>query len=148
MHVYYTKKSPQRTCPIQEGEFRFDALLKHLESYGASKFVAIGEDATLVISMVDYDIEAKKLVGLVLPSTKNGLPLPDALLVISFDSITSAFQDGEFAKYAFVYVAQTVTKDVHPFCLCCLGTNNKFTAEQVLQRWKYIYLSCKKLELQ
>ena len=56
------------------------------------------------------------------------LPLPDALLVISFDSIKSAFQDGEFAKYAFVYI-QTVTKDVPPFCLCCLGTNNKFTAE-------------------
>ena len=53
------KKSPQRTCPIQEGEFQFDALLKHLESYSASKFVAIGEDATLVISRVDYDIEAK-----------------------------------------------------------------------------------------
>ena len=42
-------------------------------------------------------------------------------------------------------MAQTVTKDVPPFCLCCLGTNNKFTAKQVLQRWKYAYLSCKKL---
>ena len=71
-------------------------------------------------------LRQKNWLGLVLPSTKNGLPLPDALLVISFDS---AFQDGEFAKYAFVYMAQTVTKDVPPFCLCYLGTNNKFTAE-------------------
>ena len=70
-------------------------------------------------------LRQKNWFGLVLPSTKNGLPLPDALLVISFDSIKSAFQDGEFAKYAFVYMAQ----DVPPFCLCYLGTNNKFTAE-------------------
>ena len=74
-------------------------------------------------------LRQKNWLGLVLPSTKNGLPLPDALLVISFDSITSAFQDGEFAKYAFVYMTQTATKDVPHFCLCYLGTNNKFTAE-------------------
>ena len=65
-------------------------------------------------------LRQKNWLGLVLPSTKNGLTLPDALLVISFDSIKSAFQDG-----AFVYMAQ----DVPPFCLCYLGTNNKFTAE-------------------
>ena len=114
--------------------------MNHLESYGASKLVAIGEDATRVISMVDYDVESNKLVGFVLPSTKNGLPLTDAFLAISFESIKSAFQDGEFAKYAFVYMAQIVTKDVSPLCLCCFSTNNKFTAKQVLQRWKYIIL--------
>ena len=44
MFAYYIKKSPLRTCLIQEGEFQFDALLN------------------LTVPRVDYDIEAKKLV--------------------------------------------------------------------------------------
>ena len=53
--------------PITEGEF---LLLQHLESYNAVKFV--GEDATRVVSRVDYDVETDRLVGFVLPCTKDG----------------------------------------------------------------------------
>lgn len=131
--------------PIKEGKFRFDALLKHLECYGASKFISIGEDATRVISRVDYDSETDKLVGFVLPCGEDGLPCIDSFMAVSFESMEKAFHDGELAKYAFVYMAQSLTQGVPAFCLACLGTNNKFTAELVLKRWKYIFLECKKL---
>ncbi len=42
--------------PIEEGKFHFEALLKHLDRFGAPKLVSVGEDATRVISRVDYDI--------------------------------------------------------------------------------------------
>ena len=53
-----------------------------------------------------------------------------------------AFQSGIIAKY---YMAQPLTQGVPAFCLACLGTDNKFTAEHILKRWQYIYLECKKL---
>lgn len=45
--------------PIQEGSFCFESLAKHLERYHAPKVVSIGEDATRVISRIDYDIETE-----------------------------------------------------------------------------------------
>ena len=128
--------------PIHEGTFRFDELLQHLECYGASKFVTIGEDATRLISRVDYDNETDRLVGFVLPCTEKGLLCTDSFVASSFQAMMEAFQSGIIA---FVYMAQPLTQGVPAFCLACLGTNNKFTAEHVLKRWQYIYLECKKL---
>ena len=133
--------------PIHEGNFRFQELLQHLESYGAPKLVSIGEDATRVISRIDYDNETDRLVGFVLPCDDSGLPVVDTYLAVSFDSIKESFSNGEVAKYAFVYMAQPLCQNVPAFCLACLVTDNKFTAEQVLKRWKHINLECKKIRI-
>ena len=42
------------------------------------------------------------------------------------------------AKYAYVYMVQSLKDGIPPFCLACIGSDNKFTAVDVLQRWKYI----------
>ena len=144
--------------PINEGSFRFQELLQHLNSYGVPKLVSIGEDATRLISRIDYDNETDRLVGFVLPCDASGLPVVDTYLAVSFDSIKESFSKGELAKYAFVYMAQPLsqnvpafclacfgTQNVPAFCLACFGTNNKFTAEHILKRWKYIFLECKKI---
>ena len=34
--------------------------------------------------------------------------------------------------------------DVPAFCLACIGTDNKFTADLILKRWKCIFLECNK----
>ena len=130
--------------PIQEGYFRFESLLKHLERYSAPKVVSIGEDATRVISRIDYDNETDCLVGFVLPCDEKAIPLSTSFKVESFEAMQAIFQSGEFAKYAFVYMAQPLARGVPAFCLACLGTNNKFTSEFVLKRWQYIYTECKK----
>ena len=72
-------------CPIREGNFRFQELLQHLNSYSAPKLVSIGEDATRLISRIDYDNETDQLVGFVLPCD-NDLPVIDTYLAVPFDS--------------------------------------------------------------
>ena len=41
-------------------------------------------------------------------------------------------------------MAQPLGQGVSPFCLACLGSDNKFNAEHVLLRWKFICTECRK----
>ena len=127
---------------IGEGEYRFDDLVAHLESYGADKVVAIAEDATRVIGRADYDYETDRVVGFVLPCNDAGLPLSDTFLATSFGAIEKMFATNELAKYAYAYVAQPVSLNAPAFCIACIGSNNRFKTDDVLQRWKYIYFLC------
>ena len=127
---------------IGEGEYRFDDLVAHLESYGADKVVAIAEDATRVIGRADYDYETDRVVGFVLPCNDAGLPLSDTFLATSFGAIEKMFATNELAKYAYAYVAQPVSLNAPAFCIACIGSNNRFKTDDVLQRWKYIYSQC------
>lgn len=68
------REANRRYSPLAEGEFMFDKLLAHLEGYNAEKIVSISEDATRVISRVEYDSSSDKLVGFVLPFDHNSLP--------------------------------------------------------------------------
>ena len=43
-----------------------------------------------------------------------------------------------------IYVAQCVSPTVPAYCLACMGTNNSFTATDVLKHWRYIYVECQK----
>ena len=54
------------------------------------------------------------------------------------------FETNQRSKYAYVYVAQCLNSKVPPYCLACLGTDNCFSATDILIRWKYIYAECKK----
>ena len=43
-----------------------------------------------------------------------------------------------------VYMVQPLTLGVPPFCIACIDTDNKFTAETVMQCWQYIHNELKK----
>ena len=77
-------------------------------------------------------------IGFVLPVGSNGVPLTDSLTVTSFKDIENYFAVHMMAKYAYVYMVQPLKEGVPPFCLACIGSDNKFTADDVLQRWQYI----------
>jgi len=132
---------------LDEGNFRFDDLVNHLQQYNVPKIVSIGEDATRVIARIDYDNETDRCVGFVLPVDKNGLPITDSFLATTFEVIENMFSQAAIAKYAYVYMAQPLFHNAPPFCLCCMGTDNKFTAEDVLLRWNYIIRECEKREI-
>lgn len=83
-------------------------------------------------------------VLVLLPVNACGLPIVDSYLAVSFTAIEKMFKTASFAKYAYVYMAQPLGSRDPPFCLACIGSDNKFTAEQVLLWWKYIYNECKK----
>lgn len=127
---------------MHEGVFQFDGLLQHIKVHKSSTCVSIGEDATRIISRVEYDPQTNRCVGFVLPIGENGLPVFNSFLAVSFSAIETMFKSATIAKYAYVYMAQPLTINVPPFCLCCMGTDNKFTYEEVLKRWKYIVTEC------
>lgn len=85
---------------LHEGQFCFDDLLQYLESYNAPKMVSIGEDATRVMTRIEYDGETNQLVGFVLPCDSNGLPQCNTFTADSFQSIETSFRVGTVAKYA------------------------------------------------
>ena len=84
------------------------------------------------------------MVGFVLPCSEDGLPLTDSFLATSFEVIEQCFRTCEISKFAYVYVAQCVSPTVPAYCLACMGTNNSFTATDVLKRWRYIFIECQK----
>ena len=49
------------------------------------------------------------------------------------------FKMQTICKYAHVYMAQSISKDVPAFYLACMGSANCFRAKDVLRCWKYIY---------
>ena len=129
---------------IPEGYFRFDELRQHIDCYNAPLCVSIAEDATRIVGKVDYDNETNRCVGFVLPLDHNGLPKGDSFIASSFAAIHAMFQNNSVAKYAYVYMAQSLANNVPAFCLACMGTDNKFIALSLMQRWKYIVTECNK----
>eukprot|EP00731_Ephydatia_muelleri_P017431 Em0010g529a len=103
---------------MNEGEFRFDQLANHINSYKCARVIVIGEDATRLVARVDYDPETNRLVGFVLPE--------------------DSFKSSKISKYALVYIAQPLSPGVPAFPLACIGTDNKFTADILLKRWSHI----------
>ena len=134
--------SDYKTFP--EGYFKFDELAFHIKEFKASTALSIGEDATRVISRVDYDSETDKCVRFVLPLNVNGLPLVDSFLAVSFNVMEDMFRSAAKAKHAYVYMAQSLCLTAPPFCLACIGSDNTFTAQHVMLRWKHIYEECTK----
>ena len=68
---------------------------------------SISEDATRVISRVEYDQAKDKLVGFVLPHDKDSLPLSGSFQASSISTIEAMFEN---KKKSFQ-------------CLCLHGTN-------------------------
>jgi len=70
---------------INEGEFRFNGLLEHIDRYTCklSRIVSVGEDATCVISRVEYDRQTDHCVGFMLPINEEGLPVVSSYLATS-----------------------------------------------------------------
>ena len=49
---------------------------------------------------VEYDSEADRYIGFVLPLDQNGLPKGDSFLAVSFSAIEAMFQNNPIAKFA------------------------------------------------
>ena len=105
---------------IKDGEFRFQERLQHLNKHKCAKIVSVGEDATWLISRVDYDSSNDQLVGFVLPVDSSGLPKFDSFVASSFDAIEKHFSVGIIAKYAFLYNYGTAIEQICPNFYPCL----------------------------
>ena len=131
-----------------EGVFQFKALEEHLHLYNAKKIISISEDATTLIGRVDYDKETDKLIGFVLPSNNEGIPLSESFIAISFNFVQETFSTAEIGKYVLVYMAQPLEENFPAYCLICAATDNRYNAELIIKCWKYIYDECLKHGIQ
>ena len=129
---------------MSEGDFRFDDLLQHIKQYNAPMIIYVGEDATRVIARVEYDSETDRCVRFVLPLTENSLAIIDSFTAVSFNATEKMFSDNQIAKYAYVYMAQPLGKNIPAFYLAYVGTDNKFAHETVLNRYNYMFEQCKR----
>lgn len=136
------RKIKKSYSPIVEGEFRFDHLSSHLEAHNAPRIVCISEDASRIVSRIEYDDESDKMVGFVLPVDDKFVFVTDTFYAYTFEWIEKMFGTAAKSSYAYLYMAQPLASHVPPFCLCLFGTKNKFDTKAVLYRWKYIIQEC------
>ena len=94
--------------PLSEGNFRFEKLVNYLKKNDVPFIVAISENATQVLSRVEYNNTTNRLVGFGLPCKSEGLLLADSFLATSLDVIESCFMSKEVSKYVYVYMAQCI----------------------------------------
>lgn len=135
-------------CRVHEGVLRSEELLVHLSSRNLPLVVSISEDATRITGQVQYDSVTNQLVGFALPINKtNGMPIPLSFPARNSGEILSHFTGkNEVANFLNIIMAQPLA-DVPPFCLMVYGSDNKYNAQDVINRWNHIIAELKRLNI-
>ncbi|XP_031357928.1 uncharacterized protein LOC116181664 isoform X2 [Photinus pyralis] len=132
---------------IQEGELRFADLRRFLDSRGLPSVVWISEDATKITGKIGYSSHNNLVVGFVIPQ-HNGLPRENYFEATSARRIQQIFVEGERAQYGYAIMAQCPIDKTPSFCLNIFGTNNKFTHNDVIQRWEQMKVSARRYNIE
>lgn len=123
---------------VLEGEFRFEQLRQYLEEKSLPKVVWISEDGTRVTGKIQYDTRNNQISGFSLPFNNHGVPICGSFPAESSEQIQDYFASNTIANYAYVIMAQPLHEGVAAFCLSFFGSDNRFKADQVLQRWQWM----------
>lgn len=99
--------------------------------------VWLAEDATAIVSRVEYKPDNDQIIGYVPPLTKGtGLPEVNAFPATSI-SVVKQFVDTHStnkSKSVYAIVAIPLCDNAPSYVLCVFGTNNKFSYLNVLER--------------
>lgn len=66
----------------------------------------------------------------------------------SAEKICSFFEKCDTSNYVYCIMAQPLCDNASVFCLAMFGTNNKFTASQVLKRWEWMERKLKEEDIE
>lgn len=136
------------TKTITEGVLRSEELLNYLNDRKLPLCVALSEDATRIEGKVQYDARSNQLIGFVLPTDyDSGVPIPFAFRAGSTEEILKHFSGEKPTASCVITIMAKPMGDVPSFCLLIFGTDNKFTAQQVANRWKFITSELMKLKI-
>lgn len=114
-------------------------LKKFLISRDLPFTIWLSEDATRIVSRIQYDVATNQLVGSVLPmNAENAIPICWSFIATSAEEMERIFQNNKVASYLYVIVAQTPVLNQPPFCLQIFGWDNCLLGDQVQNRWRYI----------
>lgn len=121
-----------------EGVLRDEELLIYLNEKKLPLHVSISEDATFIVDRVQYNSKKNQLIGFVLPINRYGMPKPFVYSARDTDEIVRYFiKKLPEAKSVSTVMAQPI-QDGPAFPLLLFGTDSKFVAEDVSQRWDFI----------
>lgn len=128
-------------CHVTEGVLRCEELCQYLEERGLEKIVALSEDATRITGRIQYDKFTNQIVGFAPPLNKeNGLPVPFSFPARNAQEIIQHFNEkNTTSALVNVVMATPISKNpMSSFCLLIYGTDNKYSADDVCNRWKSI----------
>lgn len=132
---------------VVEGQLRCKELSEYLDKMKSVRSVWISEDATAIVSKVKYDPKTNQLIGILLPLNQgNGLPIS-----FSFEASNATIIEQHlkqpYSKFVHVVMVHPLDERVPPFLLQMFGTNNNFTAVNVVQRWNATMLELERYPL-
>lgn len=123
---------------IVEGILRVDELKLYLEERNQPFWVALSEDATRIVNRVQYDIHTNQIVGFVLPlNVHTGMPIPFSFMENNIQEMLNHLKNEPTAHYIITVMAKSLG-DAASFCLMVFGSDNKYKARDVANRWKFI----------
>lgn len=123
---------------IIEGELQIKGLIRHFEETGCTqndRKVWIAEDATSIISRVEYMPSTGQIVGFVpkiVPGT--GMPALHSFPATSLSAVKNYFDEHKKSKSVYALVAVPLNSKASAYILSVFGTTNQFTSEEVLDR--------------
>lgn len=129
---------------IEEGKLRCVELKQYLVERKGGFDVWLCEDASGIISKVQYDYTSNQLIGIVLPiDATTGCPKVYPSTTRDADEIKTYMK---CAKSTLVYFVMAVplNETIAPFILQLYGTDNKFNKMDVNKRWNFTIDQLKK----
>ncbi|CAF3517176.1 unnamed protein product, partial [Rotaria sp. Silwood2] len=128
-----------------EAEFRFHQLQKHFDELNV-QYEFGSEDATSIIKKIKYDSTTNTYNGFATPLDR-GVPIKEYYQTDSFDKLKLWFNSNDKSSLLNVHMIQPVqstnqTIIPSPFLLSAYGIDNTATANDILQRWWYIFNQC------
>lgn len=135
-------------CKPFEGVLRAEELLLHLKSRNLPLTVSLSEDATRIMGKVQYDSTTNQLIGFALPINEtNGMPIPYAFPARNAEDFLSHFSGhNSSSNHLNIIMAQPLA-NVAPFCLLIYGSDNKYTSNNVVNRWINVVKELKRLNI-
>lgn len=130
---------------IQEGEFRYDVMSDYLSSR-QSKFAFAAEDCTSIVPKITYNAQSNIFTGFV-PPLAGGLPLINTFSTESFTEFQRWISTLVKSHLLNVHMIQPITPisdSCSPFLLSAYGTDNRFTAKDIVLRWVHMVDECAK----
>lgn len=131
---------------ITEGLLRSKEVAQHLRLNGLPLLVCVSEDGTRMVGKICYDPHDNKLIGFSLPLNDDGMPITDLFMARNAAEIEGHFlnKDNSVSTIAYTIMVQPLSETAIPYILTLFGTDNKFNAMDVMQRWNFIKTELRK----
>lgn len=122
-----------------EGCLRSNQLLKYFKDRSLPLVVSISEDATRIDGRIQYDAKTNQISGFVLRlNNETGMPIPYSFQARNVNEILNHFSSGNTVAHFVNVIMARPLANYPPFCLLLFSSDGRYTAEDVIKRWKYI----------